>query len=129
MQRNRAREARRGETDLVETTTSPQPTRVAASERARLPSPSVPKREQSKRQEQEWQKENVTRRQREHDHSNSESYREYAHSETPLHSFLVVRKRACRQRVACCQAAWFVLGGVLIAAFFHLGFPLLRLLR
>jgi hypothetical protein len=76
MQRKRAREARRGETDLAETTRSPQPTRVAASKRARLPSSAVPKREQSKRQEQEWQKENVTRRQHEHDHSYSESYRE-----------------------------------------------------
>jgi hypothetical protein len=76
MQRKRAREARRGETDLAETTTSPQPPRVAASKRARLPSSAMPQREQSKRQEQERQKENVTRRQREHDHSYSESYRE-----------------------------------------------------
>lgn len=89
----------------------------------------MPKRKQTQRHEQEWQKENVTRRQREHDHSYCKSYREYAHGETPLHSFLMVRKRACRQRVACSQAAWLVLGGVLLAAFFHLGFPLLRLLR
>jgi hypothetical protein len=99
---------------------------VATSKRARLPSPSVSEGEQSERQEQERQKDDMARRQDENEHSYAESYRECAHSETPLSRFLLLRKRACR-RVECCQAAWLVLGNVLVAAF-NLGFPLLRLL-